>query len=108
MNIFVEKREGEGFTMITTQARESSSEDMGYSSNPRVVYAFTDMSNVVNTAGWSHNRVPERAKIQVQGATCNPNNREPFVKQLSGAEVLPFLVLDFIEATKWLLPPPNY
>ncbi|MBA0805906.1 hypothetical protein Gohar_005392 [Gossypium harknessii] len=31
MNIFVEKREGEGFTMITTQARESSSEDMGYS-----------------------------------------------------------------------------
>ncbi|MBA0754385.1 hypothetical protein Gogos_019837, partial [Gossypium gossypioides] len=60
-NMFVEKREREGFTVITTQARESSSEDMGYSSNPRVVYAFTDMSNVVNTAGWSHNRFPERA-----------------------------------------------
>ncbi|KAH1074767.1 hypothetical protein J1N35_027095 [Gossypium stocksii] len=81
-NIFVEKRDGGRFTVITTQARESSSEDMGYSfvhgsitgtanssflgrawrSNPRVVYAFTDMSNVVNTAGWSHNRFPKRAK----------------------------------------------
>ncbi|XP_040940166.1 putative pectinesterase 63 [Gossypium hirsutum] len=74
-------REGRGFTVITTQARESSSEDMGHSfvhgsitgtannsflgawrSNPRVVYAFTEMSNVVNTAGWSHNRFPKRAK----------------------------------------------
>ncbi|MBA0563621.1 hypothetical protein Golob_008593 [Gossypium lobatum] len=72
------------------------------------------MSNVVNTAGWSHNRVPERAKTiyygeyKCKGPRANPNNREPSVKQLSGAEVLPFLVLDFIEATKWLLPPPNY
>ncbi|MFQ6637732.1 hypothetical protein Gotur_013531 [Gossypium turneri] len=39
-------------------------------SNPRVVYAYTDMSNVVNPAGWTHNRFPERAKIQVQGARC--------------------------------------
>ncbi|MBA0805908.1 hypothetical protein Gohar_005394, partial [Gossypium harknessii] len=69
-DIFVEKREGGGFTVITAQARESSSEDTGYSSNPRVVYAYTDMSNVVNPAGWTHNRFPERAKIQVQGARC--------------------------------------
>ncbi|KAG4171213.1 hypothetical protein ERO13_A12G195500v2 [Gossypium hirsutum] len=71
-DIFVEKREGGGFTVITAQARESSSEDTGYSfvhgsitgtasnsflgrawrSNPRVVYAYTDMSNVVNPACW--------------------------------------------------------
>ncbi|MBA0861708.1 hypothetical protein Goshw_000091 [Gossypium schwendimanii] len=133
-DIFVEKRERGGFTVITAQARESSSEDTGYSfvhgsitgtasnsflgrawrSNPRVVFAYTDMSNVVNPAGWTHNRFPERAKTvyygeyKCKGPGANPSKREPFVKQLSGAEALPFLGLNFIEATKWLLPPPKY
>ncbi|KHG24685.1 Pectinesterase PPME1 -like protein [Gossypium arboreum] len=122
-----------GLTVITAQARESSSEDTGYSfvhgsisgtaknaflgrawkSSPRVVYAYTEMGNVINPVGWSHNVQPERAKTvyygeyKCTGQGANPKTREPFVKQLPDAEAQPFLVLDYVEATKWLLPPPT-
>ena len=71
-----------GLTVITAQARESSSENTGYSfvhcrvtgtaegtylgrawkTSPRVVFAYTDMSSVVHPAGWSDNFHSERAK----------------------------------------------
>ncbi|KAK8975366.1 hypothetical protein V6N11_057460 [Hibiscus sabdariffa] len=74
-------------TVITAQARESSSEDTGYSfvhgkvygpakgaflgrawrSSPRVVFAYSDMGKVVNPAGWSHNNQPDRAKTVYYG-----------------------------------------
>ncbi|KAK8676127.1 hypothetical protein V6N13_034181 [Hibiscus sabdariffa] len=121
------------FTVITAQARESESEDTGYSfvhgkvtgdakgaflgrawkSSPRVVYAYSEMSKVVNPAGWSHNSQPERAKTvfygeyKCTGEGAGPSGREPFAKQLTEKEVQPFISLDFIGATKWLLPPPK-
>ncbi|KAK8495795.1 hypothetical protein V6N11_008308 [Hibiscus sabdariffa] len=122
-----------GLTVITAQARESESEDTGYSfvhgkitgeakgaflgrawkSSPRVVYAYSEMSKVVNPAGWSHNSQPERAKTvfygeyKCTGEGASPSGREPFAKQLTEKEVQPFISLDFIGATKWLLPPPK-
>ena len=71
-----------GLTVITAQARESASENTGYSfvhcgvtgtgngtylgrawkSSPSVVFAYTDMSSVVNPAGWDIKNMPERAK----------------------------------------------
>ncbi|KAA3460504.1 pectinesterase PPME1-like [Gossypium australe] len=68
--------------VITVQARESSSEDTGYSfvhgritrtakdvflgrawkSSPRVVYSYTEMDEIVHPGGWSSNRQPERAE----------------------------------------------
>ncbi|KAK8487660.1 hypothetical protein V6N12_000233, partial [Hibiscus sabdariffa] len=122
-----------GLTVITAQARESESEDTGYSfvhgkvtgdakgaflgrawkSSPRVVYAYSEMSKVVNPAGWSHNSQPERAKTvfygeyKCTGEGASPSGREPFTKQLTEKEVQPFISLDFIGATKWLLPPPT-
>ncbi|GLT54868.1 hypothetical protein SLA2020_280300 [Shorea laevis] len=70
----------EGITVITAQARKSASEDNGFSfvhcsvsgtgddtylgrawmAQPRVVYAYTTMSSVINAAGWSDNFHPER------------------------------------------------
>ncbi|KAE8703481.1 Pectinesterase isoform 2 [Hibiscus syriacus] len=120
-------------TVITAQARESSSEDIGYSfvhgkitgtangsflvrawkSSPRVVYVYTKMTNVVNPAGWSHEIQPERAKTVYHGeykwtgVGAYSSGREPFAKQLTQKEAEPFLSLDYVNATKWLLPAPK-
>lgn len=71
-----------GMTVITAQARESSSEPTGYSfvhsqvtgtgtgtylgrawkTSPRVVFAYTTMSSVVHPEGWSINFKPERSR----------------------------------------------
>ncbi|KAG4171212.1 hypothetical protein ERO13_A12G195466v2 [Gossypium hirsutum] len=119
--------------VITAQARQSSSEDTGYSfvhgritgtvkdvflgrawkSSPRVVYSYTEMDEIVHPGGWSSNRQPERAdtvyygEYKCTGKGATPATLEKFVKQLSDAEAQPFLVLDYVEGTKWLLPPPT-
>ncbi|GMJ05926.1 hypothetical protein like AT1G69940 [Hibiscus trionum] len=121
------------FTVITAQARESSSEDTGFSfvhgkitgtargtflgrawkSSPRVVYAYSEMSKVVSAVGWSHDKHPERAKTvyygeyKCTGEGAAPSAREPFTKQLTEKEAQPFITLDYIGASKWLLPPPK-
>ncbi|GAB4836627.1 hypothetical protein Ancab_001540 [Ancistrocladus abbreviatus] len=79
----------------------------------KVVYAFTTMSDVVNPEGWSDNFKPEYQKTvffgeyQCKGPGANTDKRVPFAKKLTEAQVQPYISLDFIEATKWLLPPPN-
>ncbi|KAB1670472.1 hypothetical protein ES319_1Z161900v1 [Gossypium barbadense] len=112
--------------VIIAQARESSSEDMGYSfvhgriigtakdiflgrawkSSPRVVYSYTEMDEIVHPGGWSSNHQPERAETvyyeeyKCKGKGATPATRKKFVKQLSGAEAEPFLILDYVEGTK--------
>ncbi|MBA0784837.1 hypothetical protein Gotri_025228, partial [Gossypium trilobum] len=109
--------------VITAQARESSSEDTGYSfvhgriigiakdiflgtawkSSLRVVYSYTEMDEIVHPGGWSSDHQPERAETvyygeyKCTGKGATPATRKKFVKQLSGAEAEPFLVLDYVE-----------
>ncbi|MBA0773186.1 hypothetical protein Gotri_008481 [Gossypium trilobum] len=70
------------------------------------------MDEIVHPGGWSSNRQPERAETvyygeyKCTGKGATPATREKFVKQLSDVEAEPFLVLDYVEGTKWLLPPP--
>ncbi|KAH1074769.1 hypothetical protein J1N35_027097 [Gossypium stocksii] len=73
--------------IITAHARESSSEDTGFS--------------------FVHGRITRTAKDVFLGKGATPATREKFVKQLSDAEAEPFLVLYYVEGTKWLLPPPT-
>ncbi|KAK8493621.1 hypothetical protein V6N12_033960 [Hibiscus sabdariffa] len=99
-------------TVITAQARESSSEDTGYSfvhgrvygpakdtflgrawrSSPRVVFSYSNMGKVVNPAGWSHNNQPNRAKTvyygeyKCTGEGSSPSKRVPFAKKLTDKE----------------------
>nr|KJB51344.1 hypothetical protein B456_008G212600 [Gossypium raimondii] len=103
--------------IIIAQVRESSSEDKSYSfvhgritgtskdvflgrawkSSPRVVYSYTEMDEIVHPGGWSSNRQPERAETVYYGDyKCMGKGATP-----------PFLVLDYVEGTKWLLPPPT-
>ncbi|KAK5777287.1 hypothetical protein PVK06_045254 [Gossypium arboreum] len=133
--IFVEGDPGGDpeMAVIIAQARESSSEDTGYSfvhgritgtakdvflgrawkSSPRVVYSYTKMDEIIHPGGWSSNRQPERAdtvyygEYKCTGKGATPATREKFVKQLFDAEAQPFLVLDYVEGSKWLLPPPT-
>ncbi|KAJ7961864.1 Pectinesterase [Quillaja saponaria] len=123
----------EGFTVITAHARQSPSEDTGYvfvhcsitgtgngtflgrawMTGPRVIFAYTSMDNIVNPAGWTNNFHPERestvyfGEFKNTGPGSDPKTRVKFVKQLSDAEVKPFISLGYIEGSKWLLPPPK-
>ncbi|MBA0604319.1 hypothetical protein Godav_016989 [Gossypium davidsonii] len=122
-----------GLTVITAQARESQEENTGYSfvhctitgtaqgaylgrawkTSPKVVYAYTDMSEVINPEGWSHNLQPERAQTVFYGEYKNTGpgadqaGRVPFAAQLTENVAQEFLNLGFIEGSRWLLPPPN-
>ncbi|XP_002511045.2 pectinesterase PPME1 [Ricinus communis] len=120
-------------TVITAQAKHTSSEDSGFSfvhSNiagdatdaylgrawmemPEVVFSYSKMSNVVIPAGWSNYNHPERekniffAEYKCSGPGANPSGRAKFSKQLSDSEAKSFISLGYIQGSKWLLPPPS-
>ncbi|RDX74984.1 hypothetical protein CR513_45183 [Mucuna pruriens] len=120
-------------TVIVAQARKSEAKDSVYSfvhcditgtgtntylgrawmPHPKVVFAYTNMSSVVKKEGWSNNMHPEYEKsvrfgeYQNKGPGADPNGRSPLAKQLSDEEVKPYITLDLIEGSKWLLPPPT-
>ncbi|KAK6926247.1 Pectinesterase, catalytic [Dillenia turbinata] len=122
-----------GMTVITAQGRKSSSEDNGYVfahckvtgtaqrtflgrpwfEAPVVIFAYTEMSNVLNHLGWSNNNHPEREKTMLFGEYKNtrpgssPKGLASFVRQLSDAQARTYLSLDYIEVSNWLLPPPK-
>ncbi|GAB4854793.1 hypothetical protein Ancab_023378 [Ancistrocladus abbreviatus] len=79
----------------------------------KVIYAFTTMSDVVKPEGWSDNFKPENQKTvyfgeyQCKGLGAKADKRVKFAKVLTEAEVQPYISLDFLEATKWLLPLPT-
>ncbi|TXG70510.1 hypothetical protein EZV62_005445 [Acer yangbiense] len=81
--------------------------------SPRVIFAYTTMSSVVNPAGWDINFKPERektvyfAKYKCSGPGANPSGRVKYTMQLSEAEVQPFISLGYIQGSKWVLPPPT-
>ncbi|CAN6565217.1 unnamed protein product [Malus baccata var. baccata] len=122
-----------GITVIAAQARDSASEDTGYSFvhcnvtgigsgtylgrawrvRPQVVYAYTSMTEVVNPAGWSNDNHPERdntvsyGEYKCIGPGSSIYNKRNLSKELTDEQVKPFISLGYIQGSKWLLPPPN-
>ncbi|KAL6126886.1 hypothetical protein ACLB2K_074931 [Fragaria x ananassa] len=122
-----------GMTVITAQARDGKTEDTGYSfvhcnitgtgkgtflgrawrASPQVVYAYTAIGDVIAPEGWTDNRHPEYdrsvnfGEYKNRGPGSSMSKRVKFTKQLSDADAKPFISLDFIQGTKWLLPIPN-
>ncbi|BFG23047.1 hypothetical protein CerSpe_093210 [Prunus speciosa] len=120
-------------TVITAQARDLASEDTGYSfvhcnitgtgngtylgrawrTSPRVVFAYTSMSEVITPAGWNNKNRPERdstvfyGEYKCSGPGSSMDGRVKYTKQLTGEQIKPFLSLGYIQGSKWLLPPPN-
>ncbi|XP_021909379.1 putative pectinesterase 63 [Carica papaya] len=122
-----------GLRVITAQGRNSASDSTGYSfvhckitgsgtgiylgrawmAAPKVVYIYTDMGPVVHPEGWSTNFKPERedtvfyGEYKCTGPGASTEGRVDYTKQLTNADAQVFLALDYIQGTKWLLPPPK-
>ncbi|KAH0887886.1 hypothetical protein HID58_050315 [Brassica napus] len=125
---------GDGLRVITAQARQSDTEQNGYTfvhckitgtgtgiylgrswmSHPKVIYAFTEMSSVVNPAGWRENfnrgydKTVFYGEYKCFGAGSHQEKRVPYTQDVDQNEVRPFLTLGYIKGSTWLLPPPKY
>ena len=123
---------GEGIRVITAHAGKSAEEKSGYSfvhckvtgvgegiylgrawmSHPKVVYAYTEMTNVVNPAGWQENKIAEHDKTvfygeyKCVGEGSQTEKRVPFTQKIDPTVANRFLTLAYIEGSTWLLPPP--
>ncbi|KAL0316966.1 UNVERIFIED_CONTAM: Pectinesterase 2 [Sesamum angustifolium] len=121
---------GDPMALITAHSRSKHNEANGYvfvlqgdgrrrNSVPiqvlvpygRVIYAYSQLSEAVHPQGWSNNAQAHTnstvyfGEYHNEGPGSDPTKRATFAKQLSDAEVKPFLSLAYIEGGKWLLPP---
>ncbi|KAF2534664.1 hypothetical protein F2Q70_00032527, partial [Brassica cretica] len=123
---------GDGLRVITAHAGKSTEEKSGYSfvhckvtgtgtgiylgrawmSHPKVVYAYTDMSSVVNPSGWHENTQTERDKTVFYGEyKCSgpgslKEKRVKYTQDIDNIEANSFISLGYIQGSSWLLPPP--
>ncbi|MCD7464665.1 hypothetical protein HAX54_053198 [Datura stramonium] len=80
----------------------------------KVVFSYTDMSDVIHPQGWSDFGKKEYdgsvyyGEYKCKGAGATMDRRVGFVKKLNDEEVKPFISLAYIEASKWLLPPVHF
>ncbi|BBG99563.1 Pectin lyase-like superfamily protein [Prunus dulcis] len=118
---------GNGLTVITAQARDSASDDTGYSFahckitgtgngtylgrawriSPMVVFAYTSMSEVINPAAGAMINALNATKYKCSGPGSSVAGRVKYTKHLTDEQIKPFLSLGYIQGSKWLLPPPN-
>ncbi|CAA0326845.1 unnamed protein product [Arabidopsis thaliana] len=123
---------GDGIRVIAAHAGKSAEEKSGYSfvhckvtgtgggiylgrawmSHPKVVYAYTEMTSVVNPTGWQENKTPAHDKTvfygeyKCSGPGSHKAKRVPFTQDIDDKEANRFLSLGYIQGSKWLLPPP--
>ncbi|CAH9135632.1 unnamed protein product [Cuscuta epithymum] len=124
--------EGNRMAMITAHGRKSESEDTGFSfvhctvtgtgntavlgrgwfDYSKVVFTYTQVSDAVKPEGWLGLRSDTTkggtiffGEHQNTGAGATKTARPSYVKMLTETEVKPFLSLNYIEGSKWLLPP---
>ncbi|KAK7275054.1 hypothetical protein RIF29_16161 [Crotalaria pallida] len=122
-----------GMSVIVAHGRDKKTDDTGYSfvhcavtgtgngtllgrawmSKSKVVFGYCNLSNVVNDTAWSNNLHPEYdrdlyfGEYKNTGPGADQTGRYKYTKQLSDAEAKPFISLGYIQASKWLLPPPK-
>ncbi|XP_050207863.1 pectinesterase PPME1-like [Mercurialis annua] len=132
LNTEIKVLEDKLLTVITAHARSTAKEDTGFvfahskingdgtgaflgrawMEMPRVIFAYSKMSRVVNPGGWFDNFHPERqktvefAEYKSTGPGSEPSGRVKFTKQLTDAEAKAYLTLGYIQSAQWLLPPP--
>ncbi|KAJ9678669.1 hypothetical protein PVL29_020757 [Vitis rotundifolia] len=82
-------------------------------SRPRVVFSYTFMTSVVSPLGWSDNIQPEHDSLvfygeyKCMGPEADASKRPKFTKELNDNGARPFITLNYIDASTWLLPPPS-
>jgi len=124
---------GDNEAMIVAHARKNPSEEGGYSfvhcpvtgtgghavlgrvwfEAARAIYSYCTISDVIRPEGWSDNKKPQAQKTIYFGEYMNTGpgaslaKRAPYTKKLTAAEAKTFISLEYIDAGKWLLPPPK-
>ncbi|KAL9227115.1 hypothetical protein vseg_002848 [Gypsophila vaccaria] len=79
----------------------------------RTTYSYCTLSDVVHPEGFSDNRKPQMQKTvyfgeyKNSGPGASPTGRVKFAKKLTDKEAEMFISLEYIDAFKWLLPPPK-
>ncbi|KAG8381030.1 hypothetical protein BUALT_Bualt06G0078400 [Buddleja alternifolia] len=122
--------EGERATFITAHSRQKSDDPGGYVfvhcnvtgsggvaylgrpwfSHARVVFAYSELSDVVNPEGWAQTKDINTVyfgEYNNKGPGSNLDKRVAYSKKLSDADVKPFISLAHIQGSMWLLPPPK-
>ncbi|CAA7026923.1 unnamed protein product [Microthlaspi erraticum] len=125
---------GEGLRVIAAHHRQSDKEQNGYAfvhckitglgsgiylgrswmSHPKVIYAYTEMSSVVNPSGWAdnkdraHDKTVFYGEYECRGPGSNKEKRVDHTKEIDKKEVNQFLTLGYIKGSSWLLPPPAF
>uniref|UniRef100_A0A0A0KI78 Pectinesterase n=1 Tax=Cucumis sativus TaxID=3659 RepID=A0A0A0KI78_CUCSA len=125
---------GEGqFAVITAHSREQEADASGYSfvhcsitgngkdtflgrawmPRSRVIFAYTSMIDIIHPEGWNDmkhagfDKTVMFGEYKCSGPGAVSTGRVAYGKQLTEAEVKPYLSLEFVQSAKWLLPPPN-
>ncbi|XP_077234657.1 putative pectinesterase 63 [Tasmannia lanceolata] len=121
-----------GLTAITAQGRTTVADESGFSfvhcnvtgtgkaylsrawmPSSRVVFAYSFMDTVVLPEGWDDKGDAERdrtvfyGEYMCEGPGASTKGRVSFGKVLNGDQVRPFLSMNYIQASLWLLPPPT-
>ncbi|KAG9153495.1 hypothetical protein Leryth_018742 [Lithospermum erythrorhizon] len=95
-SIYLMSDEDEGFSMVhctVTGSGGTAFLGRAWMAYPKVTFAFTEMSDVVNKEGWSNNKDPKNDNTVIFGEYRNIGpgadlaGRAKFVKQLTDAEV---------------------
>ncbi|GAB2282505.1 Probable pectinesterase 8 [Dionaea muscipula] len=76
----------------------------------RVIFAYTNMSDIISPEGWNDFGDPTRdqsvfyGEYMCSGPGANLTGRVPYEHMLNDTEAAPFLNLSFIDADQWLQP----
>nr|GME14403.1 pectinesterase 1-like [Ipomoea batatas] len=108
-------KEDTGFSFVHCQVTGSSKIAVlgrGWFPYSKTIYAYTYIGNAIKPEGWMGMRANPKdggtcyfGEYNNTGPGAKMDGRPKFVKRLTGAEVKPYITLDYIQASKWLLPP---
>ncbi|KAF4346941.1 hypothetical protein F8388_014303 [Cannabis sativa] len=125
--------------VITAHGRDNAAEDSGFTfvhckiiadgdtylgrawrEMPRVIFAYTEMGNNINTSGWSDGMgSPEKnagnssnndvfyGEYKCTGPGSSTSGRAKYSKILTDEEIKPFMSFTFIQGNKWVIEPPR-
>ncbi|XP_057460578.1 probable pectinesterase 8 [Actinidia eriantha] len=106
------KDENSGFAFVNCTVGGTGRIWLGRAWRPfsTVVFAYTNMSDIIAPEGWNDFNDPTRDKTifygeyMCGGAGANTTLRVPYAQRLNDTQAFPFLNVSFIDGDQWLQP----